>query len=283
MAITKIEWTEATWNPVSGCTKISEGCKNCYAETMANRLKAMGTKGYEDGFEVTLHIERMDEPLRRKKPTMYFVCSMGDLFHEDVDFDDIDNIFFVMSMCPQHTFQVLTKRPERMKEFLSDAKDTINTSRKICELPPVEVPLSNVWLGVTAENQEQADKRIPILLDIPAAVRFVSIEPMLGEIDLKLWQSEGNPTNQEPLRERNWLIDWVIVGGETGAGARPIRYEWVKSIQSQCEEFGVPFFFKKWGKIAYHKGDAMTNTKLFDGIIDGLKCRQMPKQGAKNA
>ena len=184
MSKTRIEWTEHTWNPMSGCTKISDGCKNCYAEKMANRLKAMGVKGYENGFAVTLHPEKLREPLERKKPTMYFVCSMGDLFHEDVPFDYIDQIFSTMVLCPQHTFQVLTKRPDRMKKYLEDE------DRKFLDIAGKNscvYPLPNVWLGVTAENQEQADKRIPILLDTPAAVRFVSIEPMLGESCIVKW------------------------------------------------------------------------------------------------
>ena len=217
--MSKIEWTEKTWNPVSGCTKISDGCKNCYAEKMAYRLQAMGTKGYENGFAVTLHPEKLDEPLKHKKPTMYFVCSMGDLFHKDVPFEFIDEVFKVIAVCGgKHTFQVLTKRPDRMNEYFRSRIDFrlkvatlaseiyakhanverigLNTRTElgddidtyagalafgaVAEQKRFDFPLPNVWLGVTAENQEQADKRIPILLDTPAAVRFVSIEPMLG-------------------------------------------------------------------------------------------------------
>ena len=190
--MSKIEWTEKTWNPASGCTKISDGCKNCYAEKMAYRLQAMGTKGYENGFAVTLHPEKLDEPLKHKKPTIYFVCSMGDLFHEDMPFEFIDSVWAVMAAAGQHTFQVLTKRPDRMKEYLENQKYSPNSlgiafariagNKKTKDFLQ---PLPNVWLGVTAENQEQADKRIPILLDTPAALRFVSIEPMLSGIDLK--------------------------------------------------------------------------------------------------
>lgn len=236
--MSNIEWTEATWNPVSGCTKISEGCKNCYAEKMANRLKAMGTKGYENGFEVTTHLEKLYEPHNRKKPTMYFVCSMADIFHGAIPYEFIDTVFQVMSFCPQHTFQVLTKRPERMQDFL--------------EKYPYRLP--NVWLGVTVESPKHKE-RIDILRDTPAALRFLSIEPLLedlGELDLK-------------------GIDWVIVGGETGAGARPLKYEWVKSIQEQCEAAKVPLFFKKWGKLA------QSDKSLIDGYIDGVECRAMPE------
>ena len=289
--MSKIEWTEKTWNPISGCTKISDGCKNCYAEKMANRLKAIGTKGYENGFAVTLHPEKLDEPLKRKKPTMYFVCSMGDLFHEDVNDTFLFQVFFMMLDCPQHTFQILTKRPERMRDFL----------KKWLSVPNKEV-LKNVWLGVTAENQEQADKRIPILLDTPAALRFVSVEPMLDEINLDglglewggsyygtkctkcgnagssgivlgcceddIWCGEcGSREHIEDLP----TLDWVIIGGETGAKARPLQYEWVKDIQEQCKAANVPFFFKKWGKLG------QTDKTLVDGHIDGVECRAMPE------
>ena len=149
---------------------------------MANRLKAMGTKGYENGFAVTLHHEKLSEPLKRKKPTMYFVCSMGDLFHEDVPFDFLDRVFAAMILTPQHTYQVLTKRPDRMKKYIEDEnRNFVGIAKKNSTI----WPLPNVWIGVTAENQEQADKRIPILLDTPAAIRFVSVEPMLSGIDLK--------------------------------------------------------------------------------------------------
>ena len=273
--MSKIEWTEKTWNPISGCTKISEGCKNCYAEKMANRLKAMGTKGYENGFAVTLHRDKLDEPLKRKKPTMYFVCSMGDLFHEDVPFEFIDDVFLIMGLCPEHTFQILTKRPERMREYMLRKRPAaaIVTSRYIKKVQEyvhsdkVSQNLPNVWLGVTAENQEQADKRIPILLDTPAALRFVSVEPMIGGINLEIGENE------------HIKLDWVIVGGETGTGARPLRYEWVKDIQGQCEAANVPFFFKKWGKTAYQYGKVMNiaPASVLDGVIDGVECRAMPE------
>lgn len=280
---TKIEWTEATWNPMSGCTKISAGCANCYAETMANRLKAMGTKGYENGFAVTLHPEKLGEPLKRKKPTMYFVCSMGDLFHEDVPFYFIDEMFAIMALTPQHTYQILTKRPEEMRDYFkleyNGYKMTAYASRKI-KVKGINrsstkeigeaytlfeseniLPLSNVWLGVTIESPKHKD-RIDILRNTPAAKRFLSLEPLLE--DLGGLNLDG--------------IDWVIVGGETGVGARPLQYEWVKNIQAQCEAERVPFFFKKWGKIAYQRGQAMTNAKVFEGIIDGVECRAMPEE-----
>ncbi len=210
----KIEWTEQTWNPTVGCTKISPGCKNCYAEVMAQRLQAMGMRGYEHGFRLTLMPERLSEPLERRKPTIYFVNSMSDLFHEKVPFDYVRQVFDVMTQSPQHTFQVLTKRAERMAQFCRNVT-----------VPP------NVWLGVSVENRKYGVQRIGILRNIEVGVRFLSIEPLLehlGEIDLT-------------------GIHWVIVGGESGSKARPMKREWVDSIKRQCDDAGVAFFFKQWG------------------------------------
>ena len=210
----KIEWTEQTWNPTVGCTKISPGCKNCYAETMSRRLKAMGVHGYENGFRLTLMPDRLAEPLERRKPTVYFVNSMSDLFHEKVPFDYVRRIFEVMARSPQHTFQVLTKRAERMAEFCRD----------------IEVS-ENVWLGVSVENRKYGVPRIPVLRTIRAQVRFLSVEPLLedvGSIDLS-------------------GIQWVIVGGESGSKARPMKPAWVENVKRQCDATGVAFFFKQWG------------------------------------
>jgi protein gp37 len=210
----RIEWTEQTWNPTIGCTKVSQGCKNCYAETMAMRLKAMGVHGYENGFRLTLMPERLAEPLERKKPTIYFVNSMSDVFHEKVPFHYIERIFDVIRGAQQHTFQILTKRAERMEKFFRTRS----------------VP-TNAWLGVSVENQKHGVPRIASLREIDATVRFLSAEPLLediGSIDL-----DG--------------IHWVIVGGESGRTARLMRQEWVEAIKIQCEEANVPFFFKQWG------------------------------------
>lgn len=210
----RIEWTEKTWNPTIGCTKVSQGCKNCYAETMALRLKAMGVHGYEKGFQLTLMPERLAEPLERKKPTIYFVNSMSDVFHEKVPFHYIERIFDVIRNAHQHTFQVLTKRAERMEKFFRTRS----------------VPL-NAWLGVSVENKRHGIPRIGSLREVDAEIRFLSAEPLLedlGEIDL-----DG--------------IHWVIVGGESGRKARPMRQEWVENIKTQCEEADVAFFFKQWG------------------------------------
>jgi len=232
----RIEWTEQTWNPTVGCTKISPGCKNCYAETMAKRLHAMGMRGYENGFRLTLMPERLSEPLERRKPTVYFVNSMSDLFHEKVPFEYIHQVFDVMSQASQHTFQVLTKRAERMAEF---CKSRI-------------VP-SNVWLGVSVENKKHGVPRISVLREIDASVRFLSVEPLLeplGEIDLT-------------------GIHWVIVGGESGHKARPIRQEWVDNIKQQCDALDVAFFFKQWGTwgVDGHKRSKKANGRKYRGRV----------------
>lgn len=241
---TKIEWAEETWNPVTGCSPISEGCRNCYAARMAKRLA--GRCGYpaDDPFRVTLHPERLGEPLRWKEPRRVFVCSMGDLFHEDVPRWMRFEVMDIILQAKQHTFLILTKRPANMKEFFewyySKAGRTIET-------------IKNLWLGVTAENQQRADERIPILLQIPAAVRFVSVEPMLGPVDLSLSDgvdlSMSVGTGLKP--GKSYLInslDWVICGGESGSGARPMHPDWVRNLRNQCQEAGVPFFFKSWGE-----------------------------------
>lgn len=226
MSTTKIEWTEKTWNPMHGCNKISPGCQNCYAQKMAHRLKAMNMQSYENGFDVELCENKLGEPLTWKKPSMIFVCSMGDLFHEDVPDVFIEAVFETMSKTPLHTYQILTKRPYRMRCFMR-----------------LRETLKNVWLGVTAENQEQADYRIPILLNTPAALRFVSVEPMLESIEL------GGYLCYSWRRGLTMgvYLDWVIVGGETGAGRRPMDVSWANRIKRDCVSAGVPFFFKKTG------------------------------------
>ncbi len=213
MKKTKIEWTEATWNPSTGCNKVSAGCKNCYAETMAKRLKAMSTPGYENGFSFTIMPERLETPLKTKRPTKYFVNSMSDLFHEEMPFEFLDKIFEIIRRTPQHTYQILTKREDRLKEYFKNSK----------------VP-DNVWLGVSVENQKTKD-RIDILRQIDAKIRFLSLEPLLedlGELNLN-------------------HIHWVIVGGESGHKARPMKKSWAVSIQEQCDQQGAEFFFKQWG------------------------------------
>lgn len=212
--VTAIEWTEETWNPVTGCSKVSAGCENCYAETMARRLKAMRAPGYDNGFELTLMHERLQQPLRKKKPTRFFVNSMSDLFHEGVPNAFLDEVFAVIDQTPQHTYQILTKRAYRLPEYFGSR-----------QLP------SNVWLGVTVEDRVSGLPRIEHLRLVNAAVRFLSVEPLLqdlGEINLA-------------------GIHWVIVGGESGPNARPMKQEWALSIKEQCDRFGSAFFFKQWG------------------------------------
>jgi len=236
---TKIEWTHSTWNPVTGCTKVSAGCQNCYAERMAKRLA--GRYGYpaDEPFRVTLHEDQLSKPLSWRKPRMVFVCSMGDLFHEDVPDEFITKVFDVMAEArwDGHIFQVLTKRPQRMREFL--------LAREALSAP-------NVWLGVSAENQETADQRIPILLDTPAAVRFVSCEPLLGPVDLYHYLAIWSPAGDRETWEHDDTcdevqLDWVICGGESGSKARPMHPLWALRISRQCQAARVPFFFKQWG------------------------------------
>lgn len=225
-----IEWTEMTWNPVTGCTKISQGCKHCYALRMANRLKAMGTDRYRNGFDVTLHWDLVDLPRKWRAPRLIFVNSMSDLFHEDVSIDFIKAVFQTMAECPQHTFQVLTKRSERLAELATQ----------------LQWP-RNVWMGVSVED-ERVIGRIPDLQSVPAAVRFLSLEPLIGPLD------------DLPLNG----IGWVIVGGESGPGARPMDRAWVQSIRKQCFTAGVPFFFKQWGGVRKHRTGRELDGRTYD-------------------
>ena len=221
---TKIEWTEATWNPITGCTKVSPGCDHCYAEAIAERFR--GTPAYPKGFELTLRPDRLNLPRRWTKPRMIFVNSMFDLFHADVPLDYLSQVWGVMVRCPRHTFQVLTKRAERMERALGPRGIGFYAVDG-----PVPCPQPNVWLGVSVESPAYYS-RIRHLQRTPAAVRFLSCEPLLAALpDLPL---EG--------------IDWVIVGGESGSGARPMHPDWVRGIRDQCVAAGVPFFFKQWGR-----------------------------------
>ena len=229
-ANSKIEWTECTWNPVTGCTKISAGCLNCYAERMAKRLQAMGQPNYRNGFRLTLHPHMLEIPLHWRQPRMIFVNSMGDLFHKDVPLDFILRVFDVMQRASQHCFQILTKRSERLAELS-------------CKFPWPD----NVWMGVTVENSDCA-VRIEDLRLTGAAVKFLSCEPLLSPIpDLNV---DG--------------IDWVIVGGESGPGARPMHHEWVTDIRDQCIVEGIPFFFKQWGGINKRATGRMLDSRTWD-------------------
>lgn len=237
----KIEWTEQTWNPSAGCTKISSGCQNCYAETMAIRLQAMGVEGYENGFEFNIVPNRLNDPFKKKKPTVFFVNSMSDIFHKDMPLDYLNKIFDVIEQTPQHTYQVLTKRADRMQEYFIHR----------------QVP-KNIWLGVTVDNKKEGLPRIDFLRNINATVLFLSVEPLLEDL------GEINLTN----------IDWVIVGGESGNKARPMEKEWVVNIKHQCEKNDVAFFFKQWGTWGADK--VKRNKKLNGKEIDGKVWQQFP-------
>jgi len=242
MRKSKIEWTEKTWNPSAGCTKISSGCKNCYAETMAIRLQGIGMEGYENGFKFNTVPSRLKDPIKRKKATVYFVNSMSDIFHENMPEDYLNQIFNVIEQTPQHTYQILTKRAERMFDYFSKNP----------------VP-SNVWLGVTVENKQQGLPRIDKLRHLKAKVLFLSVEPLLedlGKINLE-------------------NIDWVIVGGESGNKARPMDKEWVVNIKQQCETEGIAFFFKQWG--TWGEDKIKRNKKLNGKELDGKIWQQYPE------
>jgi protein gp37 len=237
MTNTSIEWTEATWNPVTGCSKVSPGCDHCYAERMAKRLQAMGQANYADGFAVRTHEHMLELPQKWRRPHHIFVNSMGDLFHEQVPLEFVSRVFAVMASTPQHTYQLLTKRAQRMEDLSGH----------------LEWP-DNVWAGVTVEDNVRVE-RLGALRKVPAAVRFVSIEPLLGPLpDLVL---DG--------------LDWVIVGGESGPGSRAVDASWILDIRDQCVAEGVPFFFKQWGG---------TRKKRAGRELDGAVWSQMPRRTA---
>ncbi|HNR90777.1 MAG TPA: phage Gp37/Gp68 family protein [Spirochaetota bacterium] len=273
---TKIEWATHTWNPVTGCTPISEGCEHCYAARMAKRLA--GRCGYpqDDPFRPgTFHANRLNDPLKIKKSSMIFVCSMGDLFHEDVSELIIDEILDVIAACPQHVFIMLTKRPQNIEQKLY-----ASTPKCGCRHLGGGDYMPNVWLGVTAENQARAEERIPILLSIPAAVRFVSVEPMLGPVDLNragaIWADMNGsirPEYQQPCR----TIDWVICGGETGPGARPMHPDWARSLRDQCKSASVPFFFKSMGDWWRNTHGYARCDKIQSRYLDGVEYGEYPE------
>lgn len=276
---TKIQWTEETWNPIAGCSVVSPGCTNCYAmrRTAPRLSKNPATPHYhgtvkpsKGGYVWTGKIGIAGDtaflkPLRTRKPTMFFVNSMSDLFHENVPDEVIDRVFAVMALTPQHTYQVLTKRSARMREYLRAEWFGFrmrNAMQLLRPSPFIEtaLPLSNVWLGVSVEDQARANERIPDLLATPSAIRFISAEPLLGPVDLENfcdgfkfidalrgnWWHE-NPEGNNPVSRGHEKLDWVIVGGESGKGARPMDPDWARSIRNQCAAAGVPFFFKQWG------------------------------------
>lgn len=245
----RIEWTDATWNPVTGCTKVSDGCKHCYAERDWKRLsapRAVPNRYTGRKFtDVQCHHELLEQPLRWQKPRRIFVNSMSDLFHEAISDDFILAVFVTMAVARRHTFQVLTKRPKRMRDLMTRWRTAGVVLR---EGYGVELP--NVWLGVSVEDQATADERIPLLLDTPAAVRWVSAEPLLGPVRFH-WDRWLPVSGFEQIeRERLRTIDWVVAGGESGPKARPMHPDWVRSLRDQCAEAVVPFLFKQWGEWA---------------------------------
>jgi protein gp37 len=327
--MSKIEWTDRTWNPIIGCSKISPACDHCYAEKMAARLATMPQTADNYGAVVTnrewngktaLIYSALQKPLHWRKPCRVFVGSMTDLFHPSTPTEWIDKVFAIMALTPHITYQVLTKRPERMREYcvnpqsrILDEMERISGERIWCG---GFWPLPNVWLGVTVENQEYADKRLPILLDTPAAVRFVSVEPMLGAVNLRpylemngficsecgyenlyLNKSEiktrirklGKPYGNEVLpicpdcgADSEWqgwpdTLDWVICGGETGPGARPMHPKWARGLRDQCQAAEVPFFFKQWGKcVDGGNGWTIENRGKGGRLLDGREHHVFP-------
>lgn len=245
MAESKIEWTEQTWNPATGCTKVSPGCKHCYAEAMAARLKAMGASGYERGFRLALHPSRLNQPIQRKKPTIWFVNSMSDLFHERIPDKFLDQVFETIRSTPHHTYQILTKRAERLPQYFSER----------------ECP-RNVWLGVSVEDRRYGVPRIDHLRQVDARVRFLSIEPLLEDVG--------------PMDLRG--IHWVIVGGESGAKARPMHPEWVDAVRRQCVQQHAAFFFKQWGGWG---ADGVKRHKKANGrLLHGRTWDELPLQSS---
>lgn len=275
---TGIDWTDSTWNPIRGCTRVSEGCRNCYAEGVARRfsgpglpyegLVRIGSDGKPHEWNGNIHFaeNHLLDPLKWKTPRRIFVNSMSDLFHENVATGWQDSVLAVAAMAPWHQYQILTKRPETMYRVMSSegrrqaVNDKMEFILKTMAIPrgsfsryTEKWPLPNVWLGVSVENQKAADERIPLLLQTPAALRFLSMEPLLGSVDLSENRG-GIEFTWLVQRPQGWGIDWVIAGGESGPGARPMHPDWARLLRDQCARAGVPFFFKQWGEWAKAKG-----------------------------
>lgn len=314
----KIEWTDATWNIITGCSVVSAGCKNCYAMKLAgtrlqhHQSRAGLTIDTANGpvwnGNVTFNDLWLDQPLRYKKPRKIFVCAHSDLFHDAVPDAWVDQVFAVMALSPHHTFQVLTKRPERMLDYLSNYDVGVRVGKAETALAKQSsfykpkngvanvhlgcrrhMPLPNVWLGVSVENQAAADERIPLLLKTPAAVHWVSAEPLLGAIDLTSI-SLGDGVTMNALNRPTIFaprINGLVVGGESGSNARPMHPEWPRSLRDQCQSAGVPFLFKQWGEWAghYHPGEGLKHVE-FDGTFVDDPTRtswSMKKVGKKNS
>jgi len=278
---TGIEWTDATWNPTTGCDKVSPGCDHCYAMTLAPRLKAMGSPRYQNdgnpatsgpGFGFTMHPAALDQPLRWTRPRRIFVNSMSDLFHSDMTLEFLADVFAVMASASQHTFQVLTKRPGRMASLLSSPRWSESLAGSVYwprDVDP-EVPLSNVWLGTSVEDQKRADLRLAPLFDTPAAIRFLSCEPLLGPVRLQ------QALNGDRAGWRHVAaLDWVIVGGESGPGARPMNADWARALRDECAAAGVALHFKQWGSHDEH-GTPM-HKKAAGRLLDGRTWDEFPE------
>ena len=317
---TNIEWADATWNPVIGCSPVSPGCLNCYAATMARRLEGMGKSGYQPRHayvangnrsatlriaevrggravftgDVRLMPDRLGEPLRWRKPRRIFVCSMSDLFHESVPFEFIDRVFAVAALCSHHQFLILTKRPERMAEYLhhQDPCRIGSVANGIALETPqrwanavashglstaVPFPLPNVWLGTSVEDQQRADERIPHLLRCPAAVRWLSVEPLLGPVDLLRVPNTSPPMPGCPNGAPSRRIDWVVVGGESGPKARICGIEWIRSIVEQCRAASVPCFVKQIGSLPVSD----KRLPMMANFSNGDKARRWPSLDRK--
>lgn len=285
MSGTTIQWTDKTWNPVTGCTKVSPGCAHCYAEGVAERFWSTQYPKVEfcgeqlprarEFTDVMEHLNRLDQPLRWRKPSRIFVNSMSDLFHENVSDEFISHVFAIMALTPQHTYQILTKRAQRMRDYVNTMSIDPDaycfawaSNYERDDLRPTPAlkseawPLPNVWLGVSVENQHFADERIPLLLETPAAIRFISAEPLLGPVTLRDWPKMfRNDHVGDPTGVAYQSLDWVIVGGESGIGARPFNLDWARTIIEECRVSGVPVFIKQLGRNLYlwknHKGGDM--------------------------
>jgi protein gp37 len=254
--MTAIQWTDEVWNPVTGCSRVSEGCRYCYIE----RTPPFRMQGRKLGDPVQLHRDRLYQPLKWKKPRRVFVNSLSDLFHDDVRTDFIQEVFAVMAICSQHTFQILTKRPQRMFDIVSSwGADDLYTYWHAFSGQPREAqgwPLPNVWLGVSVEDQQAADERIPLLLQMPAAVRWVSAEPLLAPVDLCRGGFSFLERVKSPSGTQHERIDWVVVGGESGPDARACDVAWIRSLVRQCRAPGVPCFVKQLGSYVVDRNDA---------------------------